>query len=180
MAGKPAADLADVFAGLEITPSDEPMPAITRQSTAGPNPFTQPLLASIEHSQPYDIYLPVDAVQRGVFLLNAAAKRENKGVRIWVNCVRDEKGTLVKVDGKVQYQPETKGPHKGQVHIRFQGKAERKQQTAPRPYSLIKDKDNPDVTHVRRRADKVIVFTGTHDEAKAHIAQLKSQETSAA
>lgn len=164
-----------VFEGLSITPSDEPLPAITRGSTAGPNPFRDPLLASIEHGRAYSLYIPANAVQRAVFLINQAAKRENKGVRVVANVQRDANGKIVKgTDGKAQYVVEVSGPNKGKVLVRFQGKNERKQQTAPRPYSIVKNKK--DGTYVvRRRSDKHVMGTHkTHDLAKAQYDDLKS------
>lgn len=163
-----------VFQGLQITPSDEPLPEPARGTTAGPNPFTDPLTASVEHSKAYSVYLPPEAVQRAVFLINSAARKANIGARVVVNIKRDKDNKPIKdKNGKTQPIAETDGPNKGKVLVRFQGLKQRKQQTAPRPYSIVKDKQDGNVYHVRRRADKINVFTGTHEAAKAEYDRLK-------
>jgi hypothetical protein len=176
MADTKQGNVADVFADLAITPSDEPLPEPVRGGAdSGPNPFTEPLLASVEHSKPYNFYVPAPAVQRAVFLINAAARKANKGVRIVVNVQRDDKGHVVKgADGKAVPIAEKDGPNKGKVLIRFQGKAERKQQTAPRPYSLLKDKTDAtgNTWIVRRRTDKQAMFKGKREDAKAQYKAL--------
>lgn len=178
------ADLGDVFANLAIVPSDEPLPEPTRGSTGGPNPFIAPLHASVEHGKAYSIYVPGDknkdgqypAVQRAVFLINAAARKENLGVRVVVNVKRDKDGKIVKDDkGKAQPLPETSGDNKGKVLVRFQGKKERKQQTAPRPYSVVPIKGEEGQFGVRRRSDKALLFKGTKDAAKAEYDRLKAE-----
>lgn len=174
-------DLHALFSNLTIEVSEEPLPEPVRARDSLPNPFGPPLLASIEHGTPYTIHVPADAVQRSVFLINAAARKENVGVRVVVNVQRDEKGRVVKgTDGKAVPIVDTKGPHKGTVLVRFQGKAERKQQTAPRTHTIITDPDNTEQKAIRRRADKVIVARGTHDEMKARLKEIKAAEKEAA
>lgn len=171
-------DFEALFASLEVIPADEPLPEIQRSRSSLPNPFGKPLAASVEHGTPYSIHVPKDAVQRAVALINAAARKEDLGVRVVVNVQRDEKGQIVKdADGKAVPIVETKGENKGKVLIRFQGKAERKQ-TAPRPFTIVKDPDNaPDGRALKDRATGQIVARGTHDEMRA---ALKARKDAAA
>jgi len=156
-------DLSAVFSGLQIEASNEPLPEPVRGGVAsGPNPFTDTLQASVDNGTPYSFYVPPQAIKRAVFLINAAARKLNVGVRVVVNVKKDDKG-------QVTYIAEKKGtPNEGKVLIRFQGKKERKQQTAPRPYSIVKDKtDATGNTYiVRRRSDQAAVFKGSKDDAK--------------
>lgn len=178
---KTGTDLQDLFSHLTIEVSDEPLPEPVRARDSLPNPFGPPLLASIEHGTPYSIHVPADAVSRSVALINAAARKENVGVRVVVDVKRDEKGRVVKgEDGKAVPVVATKGDHRGTVLVRFQGKKERKQQTAPRTHTIINDPDNADGKAIRRRADKVIVARGTHDEMKEQLKALKAAEKEAA
>src|SRR5882724_10131806 len=111
---KEGTDLSALFAGLEITPTEEPLPSFRRGADSTPNPFGPVLLASVEKDSAYSIWVPSDAVSRSVFLINAAARKENVGVRIVVNVKRDEKGSLIKdKDGKAQHIVEAKGEHRG-------------------------------------------------------------------
>lgn len=172
MADTQAPDLSAVFANLAIEPSSEPLPEPTRGTAGGPNPFTDAVKASVEHGTPYSINVPDGAVKRAIFLINAAAKKQNLGVRIVVNVKRDKQGHVVKdKQGKAQNIVD----EKGNVLVRFQGLKERKQQTAPRPYSIVDVKGEPGVKGVRRRSDKALLFKGTPDEAKAKYEELKTQ-----
>lgn len=167
-------DFESLFANLEVTPSEEPLPVIQRTRASIPNPFGGPLRASVEHGTPYSIHVPADAVQRAVSLINSAARKENLGVRVVVNVRRDDKGQLVKGDdGKAVPIVEQRGEHKGKVLIRFQGSAERKQ-TAPRPFTIVKDPDNaPDGRMLKERASGQIVARGTHDEMRTALKARK-------
>lgn len=167
-------DLAALFTDLQITPDENPLPSFRRTGEQTPNPFGPVLLASVDHDTPYSIHVPPDAVARSVFLINAAARKENVGVRVVVNIERDDKGAVVKgADGKAQYIVDTKGEHKGTVLVRFKANKERKKASAPRLFSIVKDKQDETRFHVRRRADKVILFTGTKDQAKAEYERLR-------
>lgn len=172
----PATDLQELFSNLEITESAEPLPATHRGGKELPNPFTEVLRQSVEKSSPYSTYVPADAVNRAVFLINAAARKENLGVRIVVNVQRDDKGSVVK-DNKGKAQPivETRGPNKGKVLIRFQGKAERKTAKAPRVWSIINDPENKGRKALRHRESGRIVARGTHDEMRAELKRRKAQ-----
>lgn len=171
-----AANLQDVFANLAIEPSSEPLPEPTHGATTGPNPFDKAVTASVEHGTPYSIHVPANAVQRAVFLINAAARKQNYGVRVVVNVQRDKDGKIVKnKDGRSIPVPEKDGDNKGKVLVRFQGKRERKQQTAPRPYSIVPIKGEEGQYGVRRRSDKVLLFKGTKDATKAEYDRLKTE-----
>jgi hypothetical protein len=180
MATKNGIDLASVFEGLAIEPTNEPLPASTRGSAAGPNPFGAPLKASVEHSSPYSIYVPPAAVTRAVFLINAAARKENLGVRIVVNVQRDDKGALVKdTAGKAVPIVERSGANKGKVLVRFQGKAERKHQNKPRTHSMVKDKDNAGQYVLRHRASGNVMLRGTKEQVKAEYDKVKGTNVGA-
>ena len=174
-------DFAELFAGLEITPSEEPLPEISRQRAGLPNPFVDPVKASVEHGTPYSIHVPPNAVSRAVSLINAAARKENYGVRVVVNVQRDEKGAIVKgADGKAQPVVEAKGPNKGTVLVRFQGSAQRKA-SAPRPFSIVKHPSgNADMRALKDRTSGQIVAEGTHDEMRAELKARKQQAANAA
>lgn len=170
---QPEVDLKAVFTDLAITPSDEPLPEISRSRESLPNPFTGALQASAQHGTPYSLYVPLAAVPRAVFLINAAARKENLGVRIVVNNKRDAKGALVKgADGKAQPIVEAKGENKGKVLVRFQGSPERKQ-SAPRPFSIVTDPDNANGKALKERATGALVARGTHDEMRAELKRRK-------
>lgn len=178
----PAQDLNSLFAGLTIEPTDEALPEPRRGgAVSGPNPFSDPLQASIEHSKPYTVYLPKEAINRATFLINSAARKASVGVRIVVDVQRDKDGKVVPgKDGKAQYVTQTQGENKGKVRVRFQGTKERKAQKAPRPFSIVKDKNDANLFHVRRRSDKAVVFSGTQEQAQARYAELKQQAINAA
>lgn len=165
-------NFAEMFGSLDISPSDEPLPEITRQRDDVVNPFGQPILASIANETPYSVYVPEAGVTRCVSLLNAAAKKENVGVRVVVNVQRDDKGKVVKgADGKAVAIVEKRGENKGKVLVRFQGRPERKQQSAPRPFSIVNDPDNTSGKMVKERETGEIVARGTHDEMRAVYAE---------
>ena len=166
----------DVFADLAITPTEEPLPE-ARRMQAGPNPFTEPLKASVAHNTAYSVYIPNEgnAVQRAVFLINQAARRENLGVRVVVNVRKDKDGKVVKdKDGKATYIVEANGANKGKVLVRFQGKAERKGQKTVRLFSIVKVKGTDDYV-VREMATQRALFRGTQEDAKQFYANLKDR-----
>lgn len=165
----------DPFADLQIIESDEPLPTITRGGHAGPNPFTDKIEASVTHSTSYTFYVPKEDVQRAIFLINGAAKKQNRGVRVWVNVQRDNGKVVKGKDGKAVFVEETSGPNKGRVMVRFQAKAERKQQTAPRPYSVVKDREKDGMYFLRRRSDKANLMHDTHAKVKARYDELTKQ-----
>jgi hypothetical protein len=174
-------DLAELFGNLSITETNEPLPAPIRAvRDALPNPFGGPILSSIEHNSAYTLYLPPDAVSRAVFLINAAARQIDKGVRIVVNVQRDDKGQVIKgEDGKALPIVEPRGENKGKVLVRFQGKAERKHNTAPRPFSIVNDPDKEGQKMLRHRESGAIVARGTHDEMRAENKRRKTQHAQA-
>lgn len=173
-----ATDLKELFGNLTIETDDEPMPAPQRGGRDElPNPFAPALQESLDSDTSKTIWIPADAVPRAVFLLNAAALKMNRGVRIVPNLVRNEKGQIVKgANNKVQYIVETRGAHKGLVRVRFQTKEERKK-TAPRPFSIINDPQNEGGKALRDRATGEIVARGTHDEMRAENKRRKTAVT---
>jgi hypothetical protein len=175
-------DLQELFGNLTIEATSEPLPPITRgQASSLPNPFGPAIKASIEHDSAYSIYVPADAVNRSVSLINAAARTLNHGVRIVVNVRKDSEGHPVKdAEGKVQYVAEPRGEHKGKVLVRFQGKAERKQASAPRTYSIVNDPAKEGQKMLRRRSDNRVMARGTHDEMRAELARHKALDAEGA
>lgn len=172
-------DMAELFGNLHIEESSEPLPTFRGVGQELPNPFGPTIDASAENGSTYNIYVPPSAVSRAVRLIREAANKSNRGVRIVVNMRRDENQRPVKNDeGKVIYLAESKGDNKGKVLIRYQALATRKQQ-APRPYSIVKSKDTPDLYHVKHRESGSLVFAGTKDEARAHLASLRTASTTA-
>lgn len=165
-----------LFENLVIEQSSEPLPPITRPSRSSvPNPFGPALALSLQHSTPYSIYVPADAVQRAVSLINGAARKMDCGVRVVPNIKRNDKGQILKgEDGKVVYLAETKGENKGKVLVRFQANENRKQVAR---FAVVKDGELFAVKD--RQGDNgkgVLVKQGMEqDAAKAEAKRLNKQ-----
>ena len=171
----------DPFADLAIEESNEPLPSIVRGGHAGPNPFTDKIEASVANDTSYTFYITPEQVTRAIFLINSAAKKQNRGVRVWVDVQRKDGKVVKGKDGKAIHNLQTQGANKGKVMVRFQAKAERKQQTAPRPYSVVKDRNNANLYHLRKRGDKskTNLMSGDHAKVKAEYDRLTAEAKSA-